>query len=535
MKTVLVIPTYNEAQNIIRLIEAIESHTPPSVSLLIVDDGSPDGTARLVKERMQSDSRLQILERTGKLGLGSAYVAGFKKALEDPAVEAVIEMDADFSHPPESLKSMLQTLEKSDVAIGSRYVTGGGTVNWGIGRKILSRGGSLYSRIILGAPIRDFTGGFNGWRRKVIENLQLDTIRSDGYSFQIELKYRAFLLGFKIQEFPIIFVDRVEGVSKMSKKIVFEALKKVWDFRMNGSDFKKIALLTSLLVSGLSFASRVHAEDKVYSLKRPVFIVDKATNQLILNDLIEGEYKETDRMPVTLGRVIGDKETEGDLKTPEGIYTFQARKTPPNLAPRFGILAFEMNYPNAFDAIAGRTGNSIMLHATDEVRRTDKKFDSEGCVVVSNENIKKLAPEIRLKLTPILVFEKYGPEWAKPGKHQPLQDFFKSWVSTWADKNLDSYIDHYHSDFSANGLDKDGWRGYKKTLTKKYSKIDIQIGETLYYRHPKYSMITFVQKYKGLGPKGQTLFSSTGTKILYIAEESGKLKIISENFGQAHY
>lgn len=232
MRTLIVIPTYNEIENIAPLLEAVLQRTPAEVEILVVDDGSPDGTGRLVDEVATRQPRVHALHRSKKLGLGTAYVNGFKWGL-DQGFDSLIEMDADFSHHPDYLAKMLELLKSNDVAIGSRYVEGGGTVNWGLGRKIISRGGSFYSRTILGAPIRDFTGGFNGWRAHVLRTLSLDTLRSDGYSFQIELKYRAFLKGFKIIEFPIIFEDRKVGKSKMNKRIVFEALGRVWGFRMN--------------------------------------------------------------------------------------------------------------------------------------------------------------------------------------------------------------------------------------------------------------------------------------------------------------
>jgi dolichol-phosphate mannosyltransferase len=237
MRTLIVVPTYNEVENIQSLIEAILSVTPESVDVLVVDDGSPDGTGALVDVlAVRHSPRVHALHRARKMGLGTAYVNGFRWGLERD-YEALIEMDADFSHHPSYLKMMLETLTVSDVAIGSRYVEGGGTKNWGLGRKILSRGGSFYSRLILGAPIRDFTGGFNGWRRHVLEAVQLETLRSDGYSFQIELKYRAFLKGFRLKEFPIIFEDRKVGHSKMNRRIVFEALARVWGFRMGSRKF----------------------------------------------------------------------------------------------------------------------------------------------------------------------------------------------------------------------------------------------------------------------------------------------------------
>ena len=180
---------------------------------------------------------MHVLHREKKMGLGTAYVNGFKWGLAKPEYDVFIEMDADFSHNPEYLPKMMELLSKHDVVIGSRNIPGGGTVNWGILRKIISRGGSFYARTILGAPVRDFTGGFNGWRRPVLNMVQLDTLRSDGYSFPIELKYRAFLLGFRMTEFPIIFEDRKVGKSKMSQGIVIEAFKRVWGFRFQGRKF----------------------------------------------------------------------------------------------------------------------------------------------------------------------------------------------------------------------------------------------------------------------------------------------------------
>lgn len=231
MRALIVVPTYNEIENIQALTEAVMTAVPREVELLVVDDGSPDGTGQLVDSLAQQNPRIHVLHRPKKMGLGTAYVNGFRWGMEK-GFDTFIEMDADFSHDPKYLSRMLELLETHDVVIGSRYIQGGGTVNWGTGRKVLSRGGSIYSRAILGAPIRDFTGGFNGWKRKVIEAVDLGSLRSDGYSFQIELKYRAFLKGFRITEFPIIFEDRKVGKSKMNRRIVVEALGRVWSFRM---------------------------------------------------------------------------------------------------------------------------------------------------------------------------------------------------------------------------------------------------------------------------------------------------------------
>ncbi|MBC7692774.1 MAG: polyprenol monophosphomannose synthase [Methylotenera sp.] len=251
LRSLVVVPTYNEIENLQSLVDAVLASAPSTVDVLIVDDNSPDGTGPLADLLAAKSSRVHVLHRAKKMGLGTAYVNGFKWALSQTGeaskghpgstvgpFDTVIEMDADFSHNPKYLPQMLSLLNTSDVVIGSRYVTGGGTVNWGIGRKILSRGGSLYSRMILGATIRDFTGGFNGWKRNVLQAVDFESLRSDGYSFQIELKYRAFLKGFTITEFPIIFEDRKVGKSKMNKKIVVEALGRVWGFRMNSKSFQ---------------------------------------------------------------------------------------------------------------------------------------------------------------------------------------------------------------------------------------------------------------------------------------------------------
>ncbi len=250
MRALIVVPTYNEIENIQSLLEAVMRSAPSAVDVLVVDDGSPDGTGATVEAFGKKNPRVHVMHRAKKMGLGTAYVAGFGWGLER-GYDLLIEMDADFSHDPKYLPTMLEKLATYDVAIGSRYVPGGGTVNWGIGRKILSRGGSLYSRLILGAGIRDFTGGFNGWRRKVLESVDLPTLRSDGYSFQIELKYRAFLRGFKLVEFPIVFEDRKVGKSKMNRRIVIEALGRVWGFRAARAAFlAKAALLEGEAGSG---------------------------------------------------------------------------------------------------------------------------------------------------------------------------------------------------------------------------------------------------------------------------------------------
>lgn len=225
-RSLIVIPTYNEIENLEPITTAALGVTPEAVHVLVVDDGSPDGTGKKADELAAKNPRLHVLHRTKKEGLGPAYIAGFRWGFQNN-FDHIVEMDADFSHDPKYLPTMLDLLKKHDYVLGSRNVPGGGTVNWGILRKIISRGGSMYARLILGVPVRDFTGGFNGWNRKVLEGINLDTMESGGYSFQIELKYRAYKKGFRYIEFPIIFEDRRVGKSKMSSKIVIEALSMV--------------------------------------------------------------------------------------------------------------------------------------------------------------------------------------------------------------------------------------------------------------------------------------------------------------------
>lgn len=234
-KHLIIIPTYNERENIESLLELI-TQTDPAAHMLIVDDNSPDRTFEVVEGLMQSryPDRLFLLKRAGKLGLGTAYIAGFKWALARD-YDYIFEMDADFSHDPKYLPEFLAAIQTHDVVLGSRYVAGGGVKNWGLLRKFISRGGSLYARTILGLSLRDLTGGFKCFRREVLQAIDLDAVKSNGYSFQIEMTYRAQALGFRIVETPIIFEDRTAGKSKMSRKIFLEAVLMVWKLRMDST------------------------------------------------------------------------------------------------------------------------------------------------------------------------------------------------------------------------------------------------------------------------------------------------------------
>jgi dolichol-phosphate mannosyltransferase len=222
MKTLIIIPTYNERENLQPLLQGVFS-LAPSTDVLIVDDNSPDGTGQLADEIAQEHTQVSVLHRAGKLGLGTAYIAGFKYAIEH-MYDAAFEMDADFSHDPRYLPDFLKAIQHADLVIGSRYVPGGATPNWTLLRRIISGGGNIYTRLLLWMPIHDCTAGFRCYRREVLESIDLDSITSQGYAFQIELLYRVRQQGFKIVETPIVFMDRRVGKSKMSRKIFLEGL-----------------------------------------------------------------------------------------------------------------------------------------------------------------------------------------------------------------------------------------------------------------------------------------------------------------------
>ena len=230
MKALLIIPTYNEIDNIARIIPAALKQSP-DLHILVMDDNSPDGTAAAVKGIMASEPRVHLIERPGKMGLGSAYVTGFKYALKE-GYEYVLEMDADFSHNPDDLPRLLGAAAKKDLVIGSRYCQGVNIVNWPFKRLLISYFASKYVRVITGMPVKDPTGGFKCFNRKVLEAIDLDRILSDGYAFQIEMNFRAWVKGFSIKEIPIVFTERLNGVSKMSRHIVWEAAWMVWRLQL---------------------------------------------------------------------------------------------------------------------------------------------------------------------------------------------------------------------------------------------------------------------------------------------------------------
>jgi dolichol-phosphate mannosyltransferase len=222
----LVLPTYNERENIEPFLAAVLEQLGPDDHVLVVDDNSPDGTGRIADRIATEEPRVEVLHRPGKAGLRRAYTAGFKHALAAGA-EFVMEMDSDFSHDPADIPRLIEAAQTADLVLGSRYVPGGGVTDWGLTRQFVSRGGSWYARVVLRVPVRDLTGGFKCFRREVLERLDIENVHADGYAFQIELTYRAIRAGFKVVEVPIVFRDRRAGQSKMNPRIAIEAVWKV--------------------------------------------------------------------------------------------------------------------------------------------------------------------------------------------------------------------------------------------------------------------------------------------------------------------
>lgn len=237
-KALIIIPTYNEAENIVNITSELLAIDYPGVSIeiLVVDDNSTDGTASLVKAR--NESRLHLIERPGKMGLGTAYIRGFRYAIENN-YDYVFEMDADFSHDPEAILGFLDKLNDHDLVIGSRYIEGIAVVNWPLSRLMISIGASYYTRMITFLPVKDVTAGFMAYRVESLKKIDLNKIHSNGYSFQIEMKFRMWKKGFRLTEIPIVFIDRRAGVSKMSRKIVYEAMFMVWKLKLQ-SLFNKL-------------------------------------------------------------------------------------------------------------------------------------------------------------------------------------------------------------------------------------------------------------------------------------------------------
>lgn len=285
----------------------------------------------------------------------------------------------------------------------------------------------------------------------------------------------------------------------------------------------KWAFALALLFVGLHSA---HASDRVST----AILIDKKKNELHVTQYVNDAYKILKTYHATLGQVKGDKRDEGDLKTPEGIYYFTTVLKPPQLKAKFGAMAFYINFPNEFDRAADLTGYDIMLHATNEPERLKKNFDSEGCIVVKNEEIQEIESSIRVGLTPVLIFAELTEPFLNPGKYTGLRKFFESWIKAWETKDIDAYIGSYHSDFVAQGKDLSQWRAYKAQLNRQYETIVVGPEDVKFYSHPKYSVVTFTQNYRSTRRGGGVGHRSRGSKILYIAEELGTPKIIAETY-----
>lgn len=228
-KALIIIPTYDELENLPKLLPEVLSKDE-NIAVLIVDDSSPDGTADWVKKEAEKNPRIKLIKREKKMGLGTAYIAGFKYAL-DNNYDYIFEMDADFSHDPDEIQNFLNEIKTYDLVLGSRYKEGVNVINWPMRRLMLSLFANMYTRVITGLPVRDATSGFKCFRKEVLQAIDLDTVKSNGYAFQIEMTFKAWKKGFKIKELSIVFTDRVKGTSKMSKKIVREAIVMVWKLR----------------------------------------------------------------------------------------------------------------------------------------------------------------------------------------------------------------------------------------------------------------------------------------------------------------
>ncbi len=274
-----------------------------------------------------------------------------------------------------------------------------------------------------------------------------------------------------------------------------------------------------------------------------LILVDKKNNLLnVAHYEPDDSFKIIKTYHCTTGKVKGDKEVEGDQKTPEGVYQFSLKLFPPQLKAKFGMMAFYVNYPNEYDQIAGRSGSDIMLHATDTPERLKKDFDSEGCMVLHNDDIKDIEKYIQVRLTPVMIFDELTPEY-QGGVHsnqkeaEKLHRFFEAWIKDWESKDIDRYMSHYHTDFASpikgKTVDREYWKNYKKALVNKYSAIKVNASDPYFFRHPKYTMMMFTQDYESTLKGGSKGLVSRGTKILYIAEENGVPKIISENFTES--
>lgn len=285
-----------------------------------------------------------------------------------------------------------------------------------------------------------------------------------------------------------------------------------------------VGLLAGLAMGILTTSGNARAHDPF-----TVVLVDKGKNQLHLGKYNGDAIEIAKSFHVTLGKVRGDKVAEKDLKTPEGVYFFTNKLTPPSLKKKFGVMAFMLNYPNPIDQAAGKTGYDIMLHSTDDPPRLKRDLDSEGCVVIDNPEITEVSQHIRVGLTPIIVYPEMKPEYLKSGFRPELHNAFEKWMKAWEGKDIDGYIGSYSSTFKYNGMNLKRYREYKLALNKKYDTIDVGAKNVRYFYHPKYDVVTFTQNYVST-IKGRQAFKSAGTKVLYFVKEGESYKIANESY-----
>lgn len=259
-------------------------------------------------------------------------------------------------------------------------------------------------------------------------------------------------------------------------------------------------------------------------------LVDKSAHKLFLAEAEEGKIEIKKSYHVTLGKALGDKIVENDLKTPEGVYFFTTKLTPPSLKKKFGVMALLTNYPNPIDRLEGRTGYDIMLHATDDPSRLKRDYDSEGCVVIDNPEILEISKSVTLGLTPFVIYPELKEQFLESDSNPEVRAAFQSWIDAWRGKDIDSYIGAYDEKFSYNGMNLKSYKQYKNNLNKKYSEIKIDVQKIKYIYHPKYNVVMFTQKYESKLKGGGKGFSSIGTKMVYFVKEGDKYKIASEHY-----
>ncbi len=263
-----------------------------------------------------------------------------------------------------------------------------------------------------------------------------------------------------------------------------------------------------------------------------IVLVDKAKNQLYLALYNDHKIEIQKQYHATLGKSLGDKVKENDLKTPEGVYFFTSSIKPPGIKKKFGALALMLNYPNPIDQLDGKTGYDIMLHATDDPTRLKRNLDSEGCVVVDNHEVLEISKSVRLGLTPMIIYPSLQPEYLQVDSNKEIRQAFSNWLAAWQNQDLESYISYYTQSFKFGGMNLKQYQEYKRALNERYEKILVETRNLRFFYHPKYDVVTFTQEYQSWHPNKKQAFKSSGTKVLYFVKENSNYKIANESFSQ---